>query len=32
MTGSERDILMRFLRELIQTKPLIYDEMAAKLI
>ena len=32
MTGSERDVLMRFLRKLIQTKPLIYDEMAAKLI
>ena len=32
MTGSERDVLMRFLRELIQTQPRIYDDMAAKLI
>jgi hypothetical protein len=32
MTGSERDALMQFLREMIQTKPRIYDETAAKLI
>jgi len=32
MTGSERDTLMQFLREMIQTKPRIYDETAAKLI
>jgi hypothetical protein len=32
MTGSERDALMHFLREMIQTKPRIYDETAAKLI
>ena len=32
MTGSERDALMQFLREMIQTKPQIYDETAAKLI
>lgn len=32
MTGSERDALMLFLRELIQTKPKIYDETAANLI
>jgi len=32
MTGTERDVLMRFLRELIQTQPKVYDEMAAKLI
>ena len=32
MTGSERDSLMQFLREMIQTKPRIYDETAAKLI
>jgi hypothetical protein len=32
MTGSERDALMQFLREMIQTKPRVYDETAAKLI
>ena len=32
MTGSERDALMHFLREMIQTKPRVYDETAAKLI
>lgn len=32
MTGLERDALMQFLREMIQTKPRIYDETAAKLI
>ena len=32
MTGSERDALMQFLREMIQTKPRLYDETAAKLI
>jgi hypothetical protein len=32
MTSSERDALMLFLREMIQTKPRIYDETAAKLI
>ena len=32
MTGSERDVLMRFLRTLIQTQPRVYDDMAAKLI
>ena len=32
MTGSERDVLMKFLRELLQTQPVVYDEMAAKLI
>jgi hypothetical protein len=32
MTGQERDALMQFLREMIQTKPRIYDETAAKLI
>jgi hypothetical protein len=32
MTGSERDALMQFLREMIQTKPRIYDETAAQLI
>lgn len=32
MTGSERDALMQFLREMIQTKPRIYDETAATLI
>jgi hypothetical protein len=32
MTGSERDVLMKFLRELMQTQPHVYDEMAAKLI
>jgi hypothetical protein len=32
MTGNERDALMQFLREMIQTKPQIYDETAAKLI
>jgi hypothetical protein len=32
MTGSERDVLMKFLRELLQTHPRVYDDMAAKLI
>jgi len=32
MTGSERDVLMKFLRELLQTQPRVYDDMAAKLI
>ena len=32
MTGSERDALMQFLREMIQTKPQIYDQTAANLI
>ena len=32
MTGSERDVLMRFLRELAQTRPVVYDDIAARLI
>ena len=32
MTGSERDVLMKFLRELLQSQPRVYDDMAAKLI
>ncbi len=32
MTGNERDALMQLLREMIQTKPRVYDETAAKLI